>query len=81
MRYSLAARVGSEAGGEGKLKGKLDTQRLLRKTSSTGAKPDLSTFAKQWVSGLRGKEDNGYSGGDSLPYDVLKEVATEYAGL
>ncbi|MDX5297971.1 MAG: hypothetical protein LPK85_03365, partial [Gammaproteobacteria bacterium] len=32
-------------------------------------------FLEEW------KPDNGYRGGDTLPYDLLREVAKEYLGV
>jgi len=36
---------------------------------------DFGDFLEEW------KPDNGYRGGDTLPYDVLRDVAKEYKGL
>ena len=35
---------------------------------------DFGDFLAEW------KPDNGYKGGDTLPYDVLREVAKQYRG-
>ena len=36
---------------------------------------DFGEFLEEW------KPDSGYRGGDSLPYEVLRQVAKEYKGL
>ncbi|WP_444902555.1 RHS repeat-associated core domain-containing protein [Microbulbifer sp. SSSA007] len=36
---------------------------------------DFGDFLEEW------KPDNGYRGGDTLPYDVLRDVAKEYKGI
>jgi len=36
---------------------------------------DFGDFLEEW------KPDNSYRGGDTLPYDVLRDVAKEYKGL
>lgn len=36
---------------------------------------DFGDFLEEW------KPDNSYRGGDTLPYDVLRDVAKGYKGL
>jgi uncharacterized protein RhaS with RHS repeats len=36
---------------------------------------DFGDYLEEW------KPDNGYSGGDTLPYEVLRDVAKEYKGF